>query len=121
MRKALAKEERDWVERTLRSMSLREKIGQTMQDHAGRLPFQGMDEGTIRAYLEKYPVGSFFIGGEVIQKAAGKAEEYREWVELLQKVSKYPLLFSGDLEVRGWLCSQKLNRFSSAACPCRSR
>ncbi|MEK4061970.1 MULTISPECIES: glycoside hydrolase family 3 protein [Paenibacillus] len=111
MRKALAKEERDWVERTLRSMSLREKIGQTMQDHAGRLPFQGMNEGTIRAYLEKYPVGSFFIGGEVIQKAAGKAEEYREWVELLQKVSKYPLLFSGDLEFGAGSAVKSLTAF----------
>ncbi|WP_151735552.1 glycoside hydrolase family 3 protein [Paenibacillus tengchongensis] len=94
----LSKEAQQWVEDTLASMSLREKIGQTMQDHAGRLPVGGRDEDGLKAYLEQYPVGSFFIGGEVIQRAAGKAGDYREWAELLQRLSRIPLLFSGDLE-----------------------
>lgn len=111
MQKALTKEEQDWVERTLQSMTLREKIGQTMQDHAGRLPFKEMDREKIQAYLEKYPVGSFFIGGEVIQKAAGKAQEYREWAELFQKYSKYPLLFSGDLEFGAGSAVKSLTAF----------
>lgn len=111
MLRPLTKEEQEWVDRTFQSMSLREKIGQTMQDHAGRLPFKGTDEDCIGAYLEKYPVGSFFIGGEIIQKAAGKAEEYREWVESLQKVSKYPLLFSGDLEFGAGSAVKSLTAF----------
>lgn len=41
MQRPLSKEEQDWVEGTLEAMSLRELIGQTMQDHAGRLPFRG--------------------------------------------------------------------------------
>lgn len=111
MRKPLGKEEQDWVERTLASMSLREKIGQTMQDHAGRLPFKGTDAKAMETYLLEYPVGSFFIGGEVIQKAAGKAEEYRTWVEQLQKLSKYPLLFSGDLEFGAGSAVKSLTAF----------
>ncbi|WP_310831030.1 glycoside hydrolase family 3 protein [Paenibacillus pedocola] len=111
MRRPLTKDEQDWVEHTLQSMSVREKIGQTMQDHAGRLPFKATDENEVRAYLEKYPVGSFFIGGEVIQKAAGKAGEYREWVELLQRVSKFPLLFSGDLEFGAGSAVKSLTAF----------
>ncbi|WP_342563881.1 glycoside hydrolase family 3 N-terminal domain-containing protein [Paenibacillus sp. FSL R7-0345] len=111
MRRPLTKDAQAWVERTLQSMSVREKIGQTMQDHAGRLPFKATDEEEVRAYLEKYPVGSFFIGGEVIQKAAGKAGEYREWVELLQRISKYPLLFSGDLEFGAGSAVKSLTAF----------
>ncbi|MHA6533113.1 glycoside hydrolase family 3 protein [Paenibacillus sp. BAC0078] len=111
MRRPLTLEEQDWVERTLASMSLREKIGQTMQDHAGRLPFKGNDEAALEAYLQKYPVGSFFIGGEVIQKAAGKAEEYRDFTRLLQKLSKYPLLFSGDLEFGAGSAVKSLTAF----------
>ncbi|WP_150272404.1 glycoside hydrolase family 3 protein [Paenibacillus tepidiphilus] len=98
MPRQLSKEAQDWVEQTLASMSLREKIGQTMQDHAGRLPVDGRDEAALKAYLEEYPVGSFFIGGEVIQRAAGKAADYRDAAERMQRLSKYPLLFSGDLE-----------------------
>ncbi|WP_223067625.1 glycoside hydrolase family 3 protein [Paenibacillus caui] len=98
MLRPLTSEEQLWVEQTLASMTLREKIGQTMQDHAGRLPFKDLNEETIGAYLEKYPVGSFFIGGEIILKASGRAEDYRSWTSMFQKASKYPLLFSGDLE-----------------------
>ncbi|WP_379157788.1 glycoside hydrolase family 3 protein [Paenibacillus sp. sgz5001063] len=111
MLRPLTKEEQEWVERMLASMSLREKIGQTMQDHAGRLPFKGNDAEALAAYLKMYPVGSFFIGGEVIQKAAGKAEEYREWTEQLQRISTYPLLFSGDLEFGAGSAVKSLTAF----------
>ncbi|MBT2288994.1 hypothetical protein J7E73_07575 [Paenibacillus albidus] len=111
MPRALTNEEQNWVEQTLNAMSLPEKIGQTMQAHAGRLPFKQNDEQALAAYLNKYPVGSFFIGGEVIQKAAGKAGEYREWIELLQKLSRVPLLFSGDLEAGAGSAVRSLTTF----------
>lgn len=111
MQTPLSKEEQDWVECTLEAMSLRELIGQTMQDHAGRLPFRGTDEAALGEYLAKYPVGSFFIGGEVIQKAAGKAEDYRDWARLLQRISKFPLLFSGDLEFGAGSAVKSLTAF----------
>ncbi|KAI7264208.1 hypothetical protein KC345_g8914 [Hortaea werneckii] len=111
MQRPLSKEEQDWVEHTLEAMSLRELIGQTMQDHAGRLPFKGTDETALGEYLAKYPVGSFFIGGEVIQKAAGKAEDYRDWAGLLQRISKFPLLFSGDLEFGAGSAVKSLTAF----------
>lgn len=111
MQKPLSKEEQEWVEETLEAMSLRELIGQTMQDHAGRLPFKGDDEAALRRYLEQYPVGSFFIGGEVIQKAAGKAEDYRDWAGLLQGISRFPLLFSGDLEFGAGSAVRSLTAF----------
>lgn len=111
MQKPLSKEEQKWVEGTLEAMSLRELIGQTMQDHAGRLPFKGDDEASLRKYLEQYPVGSFFIGGEVIQKAAGKAEDYRDWAGMLQGISRFPLLFSGDLEFGAGSAVRSLTAF----------
>ncbi|MEK3881206.1 glycoside hydrolase family 3 protein [Paenibacillus sp. FSL M7-0420] len=111
MQKPLSKEEQEWVEDTLEAMSLRELIGQTMQDHAGRLPFKGDDEAGLRRYLEQYPVGSFFIGGEVIQKAAGKAEDYRDWAGMLQGISRFPLLFSGDLEFGAGSAVRSLTAF----------
>lgn len=111
MQRPLSKEEQDWVERTLEAMSLRELIGQTMQDHAGRLPFKGDDEAALRGYLAQYPVGSFFIGGEVIQKAKGKAEDYRDWTVMLQRISKFPLLFSGDLEFGAGSAVKSLTAF----------
>ncbi|NQX46847.1 hypothetical protein HQN87_16025 [Paenibacillus tritici] len=111
MQRPLSNEEQDWVERTLEGLSLRELIGQTMQDHAGRLPFKGDDEAALRRYLEQYPVGSFFIGGEVIQKAAGKAGDYRSWAGMLQSISRLPLLFSGDLEFGAGSAVRSLTAF----------
>ncbi|MGG2990967.1 glycoside hydrolase family 3 N-terminal domain-containing protein [Paenibacillus macerans] len=111
MLKELSEEEQRWVERTMNGMTLREKIGQTMQDHAGRLPFKEADEDKIAAYLERYPVGSFFIGGEIILKATGKAGDYRKWIETYQKLSRYPLLFSGDLEFGAGSAVRSLTAF----------
>ncbi|MFA7346097.1 MAG: hypothetical protein WC003_17500, partial [Terrimicrobiaceae bacterium] len=54
----------DWVERTLRSLSLREKIGQTSQE---RLATAGLHEGNLEQWLQENPVGSVFCGGEIIE------------------------------------------------------
>lgn len=113
MLRALAEEERAWVEQTFARLSLREKIGQTMQDHAGRLPFGEADEDTIGAYLERYPVGGLFIGGAIIHKASGKAGDYRSWMERFQKKSKVPLLVSGDLEFGAGSAVGSLTSFPS--------
>lgn len=113
MLRALTEEERAWVEQTFARLSLREKIGQTMQDHAGRLPFGEADEDTIGAYLERYPVGGLFIGGAIIHKASGKAGDYRSWMERFQKKSKVPLLVSGDLEFGAGSAVGSLTSFPS--------
>ncbi|ASA25210.1 glycoside hydrolase family 3 protein [Paenibacillus donghaensis] len=111
MLRPLTAQERDWVENTLESMSLRERIGQTMQGHAGRAPFRGIEGAELTAYLQRYPVGSFFVGGEIIQKAEGRAGDYRSWIEGLQRASRCPLLFSGDLEFGAGSAVRSLTAF----------
>ncbi|MFA7343637.1 MAG: hypothetical protein WC003_04975, partial [Terrimicrobiaceae bacterium] len=57
-------EMRAWVEQTLRSLSPREKIGQTSQE---RLATAGLHEGNLEQWLQENPVGSVFCGGEIIE------------------------------------------------------
>jgi beta-N-acetylhexosaminidase len=76
----------------LERMSLREKIGQTSQE-----PFSLLfeSEEPIHELLEKYPIGSFFVGGAVIN---GPERVDADKIREVQQVSQVPLLISGDLE-----------------------
>lgn len=94
---SLSPTQQQWVEQTLKSLSPREKIGQTQM---GRFSVVGetITPEAIAKYLEKYPVGSFFSGGEIIKGAGDSADAIRKDLELCQKFSKIPLLVAGDLE-----------------------
>lgn len=85
-----------WVETTLSTLSLREKIGQTVQEICNDETCQSR-EHAVR-YFEKNPVGSVFCGGEIIKGAGNSAELIRERLDLCQEVSRIPLLVAGDLE-----------------------
>jgi beta-N-acetylhexosaminidase len=86
----------DWVERTLASLSLREKIGQTVQER-----WTSRDDNSHEAiadHFTRYPIGSLFCGGDIIKGAEGTAAVFRESLQLCQRTSKVPLLVAGDLE-----------------------
>jgi beta-N-acetylhexosaminidase len=77
-------------------LSLREKIGQTCQIHGGDLGKMSKEERG--AYLENNPVGSIFLGTEIIGKSGGSVEQLQELIAECQGVSRVPLSIAGDLE-----------------------
>ncbi len=83
-----------------RSLSLREKIGQTMLMLPDRELELKLGEGSLERYFERYPVTGFFMGWKLF---IGIPEEER--VEFVQKsvfeyqqASRLPLLFQQDYE-----------------------
>ena len=99
----------DWVERTLASLSVREKIGQTVQERWGVRDDHSPD--ALADYFARYPIGSLFCGGEIIKGAEGTALAFRESLQLCQQSSKVPLLVAGDLESGAGSAISKLTRF----------
>jgi len=86
------------IDQILSGMTLREKIGQTVQ-----LPIERVDlssEDAAHEFFAKYPIGSLFAGPDIIQKFGAKIHR-TEALDQCQKISKIPLSVAGDLE-RGW-------------------
>ncbi|HEY9250726.1 MAG TPA: glycoside hydrolase family 3 N-terminal domain-containing protein, partial [Rariglobus sp.] len=77
-------------------MSLRERIGQTCQIHAGFMA--GWSDAEVADYLGRNPVGGIFVGGEVIGPAADMPASLRERIARYQRASARPLAVAGDLE-----------------------
>ena len=90
--------QQQWVDTTFASLTLREKIGQTVNERWISRSVADSNPETIGAYFEKYPLGSLFCGGEIIKGAGNSAEATLEGLTLCQKISKVPLLVAGDLE-----------------------
>jgi beta-N-acetylhexosaminidase len=83
----------------LRKMTIREKIGQTVNILANMNDIEKR-HGSLEAFFEKYPVGGLYIGAQAWlnpEKTYGK-----EWFiranEEYQRISKYPLLIMEDME-----------------------
>jgi len=77
-------------------LSLREKIGQTCQVHGEML---GLAEGAaIEQFFAQQPVGSLFLGSEIIGSRSRDAAELQRLVAACQKASRVPLSVAGDLE-----------------------
>lgn len=85
----------DTIEAIVQSMSLREKIGQTVQ--MGLKP-ELFKRASLKDYFEEFPVGSVFCGGEIIKKAEGRSTTLRGELQLCQKANRLPLMVAGDLE-----------------------
>ncbi|MCC5843452.1 MAG: hypothetical protein JJU05_04295 [Verrucomicrobia bacterium] len=75
-----------WVETTLASMSLSEKIGHLMCPSLGN-----RSEAELAAILEKIPLGSAFFS-DWDSEAAGRG------IDILQKHSRIPVLIAADME-----------------------
>ncbi len=84
----------DPVEPLLQSLTLREKIGQTVQVCLTR---QILD-GRLEDYFAEYPVGSVFTGGEIIKQADEKSDGIRALLARCNDANSFPLLVAGDLE-----------------------
>ncbi len=81
-------------------LTRRERVGQTaivqLSRHAGLIEQIGPE-----AFLSRYPVGGFFVGGEVIKDGTNQLEYIAEQIEALQRASRIPLLIAADLENGG--------------------
>lgn len=86
---------------TWKTLSLREKIGQTMQIIAKPLDQAAIGGGSLKGFMEKYPVGSIFIADWYIKENYKPKDPLAVLPEILKEYndnSKYPLLVSEDFE-----------------------
>lgn len=99
-----------WADKTLRKMSLEEKVGQMIMVWA-RVQFMNVESPDyiqLREEMAKYHVGGFGVSvpTEGAQLLKSEPLETAELTNRLQKDSKYPLIFAADFE-RG--LSMRLN------------
>ncbi len=89
---ALAAPDQAWVERTLRSLSLREKAGQMVLAWiSGRYPGPGDEMQRAHQWVRRDRVGGFII-------SVGTPREFADKVNALQRNAAVPLIFVTDLE-----------------------
>lgn len=83
----------------LSDLSVREKIGQTVVLLSNRA--QEIEKhGSLEAFLEKYPVGGFFVGAEIIKDVmtSNGFAQVKEATEQYRAATRIPLIFASDLE-----------------------
>lgn len=83
-----------------KSLSLREKIGQTMLMLPDRELELKLGAGSLERYFERYPVTGFFMGWKLFTgiPEEERVEFVRKSVLEYQQASKLPLLFQQDYE-----------------------
>jgi len=91
-----------WAEKTLRKMTLEEKVGQVFMIwcRASFLNVESPEYLQLRESMEKYHVGSFAMTVHVDGPFLLRSEPYEaaELLNRLQRDSKLPLLFAADFE-----------------------
>ena len=91
-----------WAERTLRKMTLEEKVGQVFMIwcRASFLNVESPEYLQLREAMQKYHVGSFAMTVHVDGPFLLRSEPYEaaELLNRLQRDSKFPLLFAADFE-----------------------
>jgi beta-N-acetylhexosaminidase len=98
----LTKSGRHWAEKTLKNLSLEEKVGQMIQVRYF-MDFENFNSDSYKEFrnqLQKYHIGSVtltvHVDGELLQKDLPL--EVAAVTNQLQRDSKLPLLFSADFE-----------------------
>lgn len=81
----------------LNSLSIHEKVCQTMIVKADPKKHTRL-YGSIKGFLEKYPVGGIFIGTEMFLSGDFDLDGIRKTIEEYQRHSKVPLLVAADAE-----------------------
>jgi beta-N-acetylhexosaminidase len=98
----LTRERQKWAERTLRRLTLEEKIGQVFMIwcRASFLNVESPEYLQLRESMQKYHVGSFAMTVHVDGPLLLRSEPYEaaELLNRLQRDSKLPLLFAADFE-----------------------
>ncbi len=91
-----------WAEKTLRKLSVEEKVGQLFMIwcRASFLNVESPEYLQLREAMQKYHVGSFAMTVHVDGPFLLRSEPYEaaELLDRLQKDSKLPLLFAADFE-----------------------
>ena len=98
---------------TWESLTLREKIGQTMLMLPEQKKELAMGGGSLKVYFEKYPVGGYFMGWKLFDGV--KKENFLNHIRTscmnYQAASKLPLLFQQDYE--GGVSLEGMTQFSN--------
>lgn len=95
------KEAEEKLNQGWRKLSLREKVGQLVCYQFNYNEMLEYGDGSLKGFLEKYPVGSIFMANWALEGLKGKDSIKSQYVNIvteLDKASKYPLLFSEDFE-----------------------
>lgn len=108
----LTDSQQQWVNKTLSSLTLREKIGQTIQEICSEDFCSNAD--AAREHFGRYPYGSLFTGGEIIKGAGSSAAIFHKSIGICQQASKIPLLVAGDLEHGVGAAVKDMTRFPVA-------
>jgi len=98
----LTREGQKWAEKTLRKLTLEEKVGQVFMIwcRASFLNVENPEYLQLRESMQKYHVGSFAMTVHVDGPYLLRSEPYEaaELLNRLQSDSKLPLLFAADFE-----------------------
>ncbi len=89
------------LDTTWKNLTIREKIGQVMCLNYNKYQIENIGNGSISTFLDKYPVGSFFMANYNLSPLTtpdSLAQLYRSTISDLSKETKYPLLFVEDFE-----------------------
>lgn len=86
----------DWQE-----LNLRQQVAQTLVINTAGSMGIPEDEAETAAFLEQYPVGGIFVGGEVIEDGRNELGWVRDRVIQVKAHAHVPLLVSADLENGG--------------------
>lgn len=82
-------EEIEWVQTTIDSMSIEEKIGQLFVNL-----FFDFDENRVSEFIKKYPIGAARYMG-------GQSKDIQKLLNLLQRNSRIPLLVAANCDAGG--------------------
>lgn len=88
------------IDRLIDSMTLREKIGQTMQYRISLMEQYAQSDESLEKFFRRYPVGSLFAGPDVISRFSVK-DNPLEFLDRCRKYSKIAPAIAGDLEHGG--------------------
>lgn len=87
---------------TWKTLSLREKIGQTMIIVSNRYFHEQSFEGDLKKFVESYPIGGLFMADWHFKGYGDQSIPYevrlKQAMEDYQSASKYPLFFTEDFE-----------------------
>jgi len=90
----IAENKKGWIEKQISEMTLDAKIGQLVCEISNTfMKIQNQSE-----WLCQYPIGSVFVGAEVIDDNTQKLAAVRKCVESIRDATRVPVLFCGDFE-----------------------
>ncbi|MGA2631741.1 MAG: glycoside hydrolase family 3 N-terminal domain-containing protein [Terriglobia bacterium] len=96
------KQDQEWVDETLKGLSLEEKVGQMLQVrcYADYPSLESADYKSLRDELQKYHIGSVVLAAHINRQGLLRvsATDVARVTNQLQTDSKLPLLVGADLE-----------------------